>query len=452
MNLDEKKRFAFPSNILLTPFDFFLQLHLKQLSENRVSGWSDTLESKRKSKLRWKQEVLDREEEKRQAIDKKEEAIRNKFREETLQRAKELQYEQNEKVKFLRSQQLYTEVIETRQQQMEEKRDEEARLKGGERMWHEQTIKTVRQAEKKAEDKQKVQKSNSIDTAQAMVRQKLEAEERKSRLQQKRMEEEEAIIRKAQLDNANAEKESMRKKAEARNTAKKEMAHLSLDMKIKQEEQNRSELADEQRRQRDIAHFGFLAKARSDLEVKHFEERQAARKLLSDRASKELEVRAAREVEMFIRDQKAQEGKDRARKEEKARKTLEMEKEVHESRKQQITLKQERLLKEKETDSILANQHKKQGLEELAQEKKKEAERRNRNLSYRKLQEEQIAVTQKKQITEKQTELQEAKKVRFIFIHMPCTKTMVQCLTTLPRKYRLQKLSQKKTTCFENLQ
>lgn len=100
------------------------------------------------------------------------------------------------------------------------------------------------------------------------------------------------------------------------------------------------------------------AEARSDLEVKHFKERQGDRKLLSDRASKELVMRVARDVEIFIRDQKAVEDKECVRKEEEARQHLELEKAVHESREKQMALKQEQKRKEKE--------------------KKKEAERRKK--------------------------------------------------------------------------
>ena len=99
------------------------------MSDERASGWTDTLESKRESKLRWKQEVLDREEEKRQEIDKKEAEIRNKLRQQTIQKAKALQYEENERVRLLRSQQLYTDVIETRQQPLKEKKQLGEKLK-----------------------------------------------------------------------------------------------------------------------------------------------------------------------------------------------------------------------------------------------------------------------------------------------------------------------------------
>ena len=86
---------------------------MKILSAKRISGWTDTLESTREAKLQWKREVQEREEAKRKEIDKEEEVIKSEFRAAIIQRAKDLQYEEKEKVKFLRSQQLYTNVVET---------------------------------------------------------------------------------------------------------------------------------------------------------------------------------------------------------------------------------------------------------------------------------------------------------------------------------------------------
>ena len=65
--------------------------------------------------------MRDQEEAKRIEMDKAEEALRKKSLETILNRSKEMKYEENEKVRFLRSQQLYTEVIETRDEQLREK-------------------------------------------------------------------------------------------------------------------------------------------------------------------------------------------------------------------------------------------------------------------------------------------------------------------------------------------
>ena len=97
------------------------------------------------------------------------------------------------------------------------------------------------------------------------------------------------------------------------------MEMILRDIDLKNEQIEKKEMEDEKRRQDDIARMSFLAIARAKLEIKHFEERQAMRKVLSDRATKELKLRSSREVEIFIKEQKAQESKENARKEMKAR-------------------------------------------------------------------------------------------------------------------------------------
>ena len=385
---------------------------MKEKSGVRVSGWKNTLESKRTAKLRWKAEVLAREEEKRQEIDKKEEALRDQLRRETLQRAKSLQYEEHERVRLLRSQQLYTEVIETRQFQVKEKKEEAERNKMDESLWHEQTMKAISRASKKEEEKLTLKKKNSVETARAMETQKHQVYDLARQIKLSRMEEEKALMRKLEVENTKAEQELRKSKQEARIESKRSVEKLAEDMQTKQDQERQREMADKERRQRDIDRSSFVAKARSDLEAKHFQERQAARMLLSERASQELKNRSTKEVEIFIRDQKAIEDKELARKEEETRKQLELEKAVHESRQKQIALKKEQRRKKIEVESTLSKQCNDQCLADLARQKKKEAERRKKNLEYKGFHEEQIATSIQKQATERTAELEEATKVR----------------------------------------
>lgn len=388
----------------------------KKLSDERASNWTDTLESKRRSKLRWKQEVLDREEAKRKEIDKKEAVIQNKIRQQTIKRAKALQYEENERVRILRSQQLYTDVIETRQEQVKEKEQQEEEFKKEERQWHEQTVVSIESAKERDEKKQAMNKYKAIENARAMAAQKVASETRFRNLQSQRMEEEKALIKSVELENEKSRNTAMARKTEAREKAKSNMKRLALDANKKEEERIKLELAEEEKRIKDISRSSFVAKARADLEVKHFEQRQAARKLLSDKASKELQSRSAKEVEIFIRDQKAIENKGRARKEEEARKALLLETVVDESRKQQIELKEQNRVKQLGEDAAFIQQSTKQCLQELACEKKKEAERRNRNLMYKKLQEEQILERKQRESTSVQAKLEEERKVGYHFL------------------------------------
>lgn len=338
--------------------------------------------------------------------------MRKRVTAETLQRAKLLQYEEIERVKLLRSQQLYTDVIETRQNQLKEKEEEVRRNKMEESLWHERTMNNIQQSTKKEENSLKLKKQKAVEIALATEKQKLEAEARTGLMKFKRMGEEKTFIRKLEEDNTKALEVLKKNKLETRNKLMKDMEKLAMDVKIKKNQERMNEMDDEERRQRDIERSSFVAKARSDLEVKHFQERQADRKLLSHRASKELEMRASREVEIFIRDQKAIEDKEYARKEEETRRQLELEKAVHESRKKQISLKQEQKKKEKELDSTYVIKANNQCLADLAREKGKKAERRKTNLEYKRLQEEQTTIFVQKQAKHRQAEMEGAMNVK----------------------------------------
>eukprot|EP00752_Nemacystus_decipiens_P009459 g8458.t1 len=95
--------------------------HLKKLSDERVSHWPNTLEAQRKNKENWKKEQEELVESKRRDIDKAEAFLQRQLRAETIKRANDKLYEQTGKMKLLRSNLLYAEVIETRKDQITEK-------------------------------------------------------------------------------------------------------------------------------------------------------------------------------------------------------------------------------------------------------------------------------------------------------------------------------------------
>jgi hypothetical protein len=190
------------------------------------------------------------------------------------------------------------------------------------------------------------------------------------------------------------------------------MEKLTMDVKIKKDQERANEMEDVEKRKRDIERSSFIAKTRSELEMKHFQEKQAVRKLLTERASKELEIRASREVEIFIRDQKVIEDRECARKEEETRQHLELEKAVHKSREEQITLKQEQKKKAKELDYALAKQCHTQSIADLARENNNETERRKQNMEYKRLQKEQTLVSIQNRAKCRQIELEEATAVK----------------------------------------
>lgn len=374
------------------------------------------MESPREAKLKWKRDVQEREEEKRKEIDKEEEVIKAKLTSNIIKRAHDLQYEEKEKVKILRSQQLYTDVVETRKKQVEERKEKDRKLLEEERRWHEESVKQLKDAERRNKDKIMQQKQKAIENAEVMKNQRIEIENERKKLLMSQRQAEEDLIKRVQAETATIEDNERKRKNQVRKECKEEMEMLFSDIKRKNQAMERKEMEDEKKRQDDIARMSFIASARAQLELKHFEERQTIRKLLSDRAAEELKLRSNREVEIFIKEQRAQESKERAKKEEETRLRQQREKEIHESRQEQIRLRQQRKKIEADNEKLVLQQFESMTLNEIAREKRKENDMRNRHIQMRQFQLGQIEEKQKLRIWEKNSKLLEAKKVCFIIL------------------------------------
>ena len=91
------------------------------MSDARQSKWPNTLEAQRRQKENWKIEKLDREEQERQQIDREEAELQKRLRIEAIKRANTILYEQTDKMKGLRSAQMFTDVIADREEQVAER-------------------------------------------------------------------------------------------------------------------------------------------------------------------------------------------------------------------------------------------------------------------------------------------------------------------------------------------
>jgi hypothetical protein len=94
---------------------------LKQMSDDRQKHWPNTLEALRRKKESFIRDREEKEELKRQEVDREEAELRKTMRLESIRRANELLYDQTDKMKMLKGQVLYADVLHTRQQQIVEK-------------------------------------------------------------------------------------------------------------------------------------------------------------------------------------------------------------------------------------------------------------------------------------------------------------------------------------------
>lgn len=164
-------------------------LRKKQLSDARKEGWKDTLEAKRKERLLWKTRKEEEDEERRRAQDREEAKLRAQQRKETKERANELIYERNDKVKALRSQQLYVDVIADRERQIIEKEAAEKVALEEEGRWHEFTMAEIRQAEQEEARRAAERRQKAVQIGNDLRQQRVLAQEQEAKRLQRKEEE-----------------------------------------------------------------------------------------------------------------------------------------------------------------------------------------------------------------------------------------------------------------------
>lgn len=91
---------------------------LKKKSNARLQHWPNTLEALRKKKESYLKDKEAREEMARREIDLQEAEYQKSKRLESIKRANQLLYEQTDKMKMLRSEQLYADVLQGRTEQI----------------------------------------------------------------------------------------------------------------------------------------------------------------------------------------------------------------------------------------------------------------------------------------------------------------------------------------------
>ena len=247
---------------------------LKQLSDSRVSGWTDTLAAKRKAKLDWKAEKERRDEEQRLIQDAKDAERRQRMRLDTLGNADKLLREQTEKVRQFRSQQMLVETLDTRDSQLKEKEEKSKQENAMEELWHMAVMENIQKSEQKSKKEMELEKQRSIEIADDLRRQRDEREKRIREQQQRKLEEETAIIQQIAMDEAAAEKTEIQLKNERRRKAKEEMEKNQLLLKQRQEEARKKELELARKCEEEVAQRNKITAARAELEIKHFEEKQ----------------------------------------------------------------------------------------------------------------------------------------------------------------------------------
>ena len=119
------------------------KLERKALSDARVSKWPNTLEAMRRNKEEARQRRLDAEEAERLKEDKRLAAVRAQERKVRDERANRMIYEQTDRMKVLKSQLMFSDIVAHRDRQIEEKKYWGAMEKEMDKMWHQRDFTSV---------------------------------------------------------------------------------------------------------------------------------------------------------------------------------------------------------------------------------------------------------------------------------------------------------------------
>ncbi|KAL7491588.1 hypothetical protein ACHAWT_000895 [Skeletonema menzelii] len=363
--------------------------HLKQLSDSRVAGWEDTLAAKRKARLEWKYEKAKREEQRQQALDAEEVKMQEKERIDRLQHADSLIMEQTEKVRNFRSQQLLVETLNERDKQVLQKEERRKKVTEEEKLWHRTVMNDIKNSEQKRKVDVARERQKSMELAKDLSSQKQERERQLQLESHHRQEEEKDTIRKIAEDNKASEHAEIQQKLQRKEKAKAEMLHNEMILRQRKEDRIKQEQEDTKRCERELERRIKMSVARARLEEEHFQEKQAMRKVLSDRASHDLKQRAEREFEIFERDQQLKHQKDMKRAEE-ARKKEELARiEIDKSRKEQLQLKKQQHEADRQLSKLYMDERERITRQELVEEQQKELTKRLQSIECRKIQEQQ---------------------------------------------------------------
>lgn len=385
---------------------------LKQISDARVAGWKDTLAATRKAKIEWKAEKEKQEEEKRKEQDRQEAALREQQRLETLAHADHLLREQSEKLRHFRSQQMLVETLDTRDLQIKDKEERQIEETKAEKEWHLRVMSNIHEAEKKASTKAEIEARKSKELADDLQRQRDQRTESIRLQQQRKRAEEEAIIRKIAMDDSAAEKREAQLKNERRLKTKEEIMSNEVLLKTRREQLQKKEQELTNKCEEEVRRQNSINAARIALEQQHFEEKQAMRKILSDRASEDLRQRAEREFAIFERDQRMRYQKE-LEKAEAERQKQELDRiEIDQSRRLQIKLKKEKMEADRELSKLYIDQLNLISLEKRELERQKELVKRQQNVQIREAQYQQCQENVTRREEERLAALKQEEKVR----------------------------------------
>lgn len=268
--------------------------HLKHLSNEKLKHWPNTLEALRLKKESFLKEKAAEEELKRVEIDREEAEIRRKTRIDSIERADKLVYEQTDRMKFLRSQQLYSDAIHTRKVQVEDKKVVAAKQKAEDALHHQEILRQVEAAERLEKEKEEVLEKKIKEVAVSRKKQLDEVRQLREQARQEQIDigialKEDAVVRLEEEKQARIDRERRNRES---NEA---MLKSNADLKKIRDELMAAEEEAMRRREDEVEVIDNRKKVRKALEVRKFEKAQVTRQKMIEAATKALATQSNKE-------------------------------------------------------------------------------------------------------------------------------------------------------------
>jgi len=354
---------------------------LRDMSRNRMGGWNNTLEARRKQKEADRQSAIDEEEKRRQVMDREESAFQAAERKKCIQRANTLLYENTERVKAFGSKLYLSDVMKERELQMEIKKQIKDRKDAEERMWHARTIEGVKMGDAEEERKREERQQRALHAKQVQLDQ-LE-DFRVRYVDNKRAEKREGELIKQRVEMHIAE-EKRQEKDKKDEENKRAMQTLADNRKL-QEEKRISELQAREDEEKRIQYFAEekerKMKMRAEREAEIATQKQAVRQRMIDRQVAYLQSLRKNENERIAGQAREAEAKREAEisaKNDKMRQEIEA---IRNSHLQQLSEKQESKEKAKKAGELAAAKFRADYEAGVEADRAAEAARREKRLS-----------------------------------------------------------------------
>ena len=341
------------------------------IQQDRQQKWPNTLEATRKKKETFLKDREDQAEAERQEIDKQEAEFRRENRLALIKKANEMIYDQTDKMKMLRSERLYADVIHTRQSQIEDKKVVLVKEVEIDRKYHLQTLEQVRRGEEIEKEKDAKVKA-AMEIIKVSRLEQLESNQKVREAVDKKNAEEGSRLKKEAIDrNIEAiqlEADRVRMiKEKNHNTLEASKQDKLLKLKILEAEE-RSILA----REAEVYKIDERKQAIKDRQAAMFVDAQQVRKKMIERAVESLSKVTSKEATILnkqIAEQQAKADGASADKESKIKAEWDL---TVLSRTELIRKKNEDKAKEKASDDALAAKWKRENEEAIAAEKTKQ--------------------------------------------------------------------------------